>query len=508
MHKLPIALLGVSFDNVSLEEACQRGLSLINMNGHDSINRYVCTVNVNFITRVYSTNWNEIIDAELLSAYRKSQMVICDGKPLVWLSRLLGSPLKERVTGADFAPKLANVLAQNDKSIFLLGGAEQINKVTAVILESLNPGLRIAGRLAPNVFTEGENLLYMLEQDAPIIEKINQTSPDLLLIAFGNPKQEKWFDRVKNSLKVPLSIGVGSSFDIISGAVHRAPVWMQKSGMEWLYRLFQEPRRLGKRYFLDIWRFLGIAIPLVGYHTISRILYRISAGRNDTSEMVNPLLFLSTTQTIAMIPLPALVGEDYIHHVQTHFEGTFNQDTIVIDFENVRHITLEGFSLLLKIWQKAQRNGKELYAINISGDTRLLMKVHRIWDLIKDSVMNNPQQVLRALIQGKSHPDYFDSVQQTLELVTVFFFGRIGAMQNQKHYIDKLAPLLREKDCVLDFRYCTYIDNAGFSFLLKLKRIVELKNNQLFVRKRNPLIMRSFKNNQLNGVFADYDKVY
>lgn len=503
MHKPSVALLGVSFDNVSLDEMCQKSLSLINMHAHDGINRYVATVNVDFLSRVHTINWNDVADPELLNIYRKSNFVTCDGKPLIWLSRLLGSPLKERVAGTDIVPRLVSLLAQNGKSVFLLGSTEQINKVTGVILEALNPGLRIVGHLSPYVYIEGKNLLNVNEQDALIIEEINRAAPDVLLIAFGNPKQEIWFDRVREHLNVPLSIGVGSCFDVISGAINRAPLWMQKAGFEWFFRLMQEPKRLWKRYFVDIWKFLGMALPLVAYHTSSRLMSKLFSERK-APVAESPLLFLSSTQTIAMIPLPSLIGEEYTHLVHTHLEETFNQDTIVLDFENVRHITLEGFSLLLRIWQKAQKSGKELYAINILGDIKLLMKMHRIWDLVKDSVMNNPQQVLRALIQGKSHPDYFDSIQQSAEYVAIYFFGRIGAMQNQRQYIERLALLLREKDCVLDFRYCTHIENAGFAFLLKLKEIVDSRHHNLFVRKRSRLIRRLFKINVLDDVFIDH----
>lgn len=502
MHKHPIGLLGVSFDNVTLEEAAQKILSLVNLHAHDGINRYVCTVNVDFIAKAHSVFWNVVDDPELLHIYRSSHLVTCDGVPLIWLSWLLGSPLQSRVTGADLAPKVAAALVSSNKGLYLLGGGGNINKATALILESMCPGLRVVGGASPRVYIEGEELLNIDDQDPLLVEEINRTAPDVLMIAFGNPKQEKWFNRVKTLLNVPVSIGVGGTFDMISGALSRAPSYVQKIGMEWLYRLGQEPKRLWKRYFVDIWKFACLAIPLVGYHTTSRILYRCFSKK--TEKAVAPLLFISTTQTIAIVPLPSLICEEYCHLVHTQLEETFNQDTVILDFDNVRHITLEGFSLLIKMWLKAEQSGKELYAMNVSGDLKLLMKVHRIWDLVEHSVMNNPEQVLKALIQGNNHPNYFDSVQDHGNDVILYFFGQIDGDQNRLSYIEKLSPLLRDRDCILDFRYCTFIDNEGFSFLLKLREMSLSHAHNLYVRKRTRAVKRMFKINGLEQVFIEH----
>lgn len=500
MRKNSLSLLGVPFDNLSMEEVAEKILLWTNTYIKDGVSRYVCTVNVDFMVKALSVYWNEVYNPELLDIYRESNLVTCDGKPLLWLSFLLGSSLKERVTGTDLLPMLAGVLAQNNKSIFLLGGSENINRVAGLVLESLYPCLSIAGQATPFIVTEGENLIRVAEQDAFLVEEINRAAPDVLLIALGNPKQEIWFNRIKAQLRVPVSIGVGGVFDILSGAHSRAPSWMQTWGLEWLHRLIQEPKRLWKRYFLDIWVFFGMAVPLVVYHTMSRILYRFRIKKNEPAEY--PLLFLSTTQTIAVIPLPALIDQEYCKLVHHHLDESFNQDGIVLDFDNVSHITIEGFAFLIRIWQQAERTGKELYVMNISFRLRMLMKLHRIWDIVKDSVMNNPQQVLRTLIQRGSHSEYFESVHQDRDYLRIYFFGKIGADQNREAYIAQLTPLLRGRDCVLDFRYCTYIDNAGFSFLLKIREIVKSNKSSLHVSKCNSMIERLFRLNKIDAFFT------
>lgn len=499
MQNTPLTLLGIVFDNANINEAANKVLAYINMYQHDHINRYVCTVNVDFLAKALNVNWSSVNNPELLEIYRSSHLVTCDGMPLVWLSWLLGSKLKERVTGVELVCQLASVLAQNQKSIFLLGSTEQITKVAGIYLEALNPGLQIVGHASPWIYTEGKNLLNIKEDDDSLIEEINRCSPDVLLIAFGNPKQELWFHRVKHQLKVPVSIGVGGSFDLLSGAVKRSPNWMQNSGLEWLFRLLQEPKRLWRRYFIDAFKFAGMAVPLVIYHNFNRCMTSLRHKKKIFAE--NPLLFLSTKQTIAVIPLPSVLDENYSHFLFQHLEEIFNQDAVVFDFENVLHITLEGLAMCLKIWQKAERKGKEIYSINIRRNIRLLLKLHRIWDIIDKTALKNPQQVLRLLVRNTNHSEYYESIQQTNDQLIIYFFGKLSNEQNKKSYIEKLTPLMRNKDCILDFRYCTNIENGGFTFLLQLLNAAEMSGGRVFLHKRSNMIKNLFTQAKVEHFF-------
>ena len=165
--------------------------------------------------------------------------------PILWSARLMGSRLKERVCGIDLVPRLAELSARRGYSICLLGASDKSSQRAAEILEQRYPGLRIAGRYSPPV-----RPLDQMDHEE-ILQRIEQAKPDILLVAFGNPKQEKWLSMHRDRLKVPVSIGVGGSLDMIAGKLARAPRWMQKTGMEWFFRAVQEPRRLVRRYISD-----------------------------------------------------------------------------------------------------------------------------------------------------------------------------------------------------------------------------------------------------------------
>jgi N-acetylglucosaminyldiphosphoundecaprenol N-acetyl-beta-D-mannosaminyltransferase len=173
-------------------------------------------------------------------------LVLCDGTPLVWASRWLGAPLRERVAGSDLMPLLAAHAARAGHRLFLLGADEATLAEASARLTAANPSLVIAGTYSPPV-------AKLLELDHEgILQRIHAARPDILLVAFGCPKQEKWIYMNLPRLNVPVTIGVGGTFDMIAGRVRRAPVWMRRCGLEWTVRLAQEPRRLFNRYLLDL----------------------------------------------------------------------------------------------------------------------------------------------------------------------------------------------------------------------------------------------------------------
>jgi len=234
-------LLGIPVDNLDLKKAMNRIMTMVDKYKIDGRKRLVATANVDFIVNAHDKK--DIKNPNgLLSILRKADMVTADGMPLVWLSRLLGHPLKERVTGADMVPALAEKAAAEGKSIYLFGGQGNSAKRTAQILKARHPKLKIAGYSAPYIDMD-DHIENKIE-----IARINITEPDILLIALGNPKQEVWFDRYKKYIRVPVSMGIGGTFEFISGQTNRAPQWMQKTGVEWLYRMTQDPKRLIRRY--------------------------------------------------------------------------------------------------------------------------------------------------------------------------------------------------------------------------------------------------------------------
>jgi len=217
-------ILGVGYDDVTMAEAVQCGLELI----AEHKAAYVVTPNPEIIMLARE-------NAALVSAIEDASLVLADGVGVTIGAKILGTPMKGRVPGIDFASNLMAEMAERNMSVFLFGAKPGVAEKAAENLSEKHPGLRIVG------VNDG-----YFKDDAPIIEKINAAKPDLLLVCLGAPKQEIWMQTNAQKLDVGLMAGLGGSLDVFAGNVQRAPEAWQKMGLEWLYRLMKEPSRIGR----------------------------------------------------------------------------------------------------------------------------------------------------------------------------------------------------------------------------------------------------------------------
>lgn len=238
-----INVLGVRVSAINMEMA----LDLIDLWIELQESRYVC------ITPVHSVMDCQR-DPELRRIQNASGMTTPDGMPLVWLSRLHGHDSVDRVYGPDL------MLASCDQSVergyrhFFYGGAEGVPEQLAANLQARFPGLEVAGMYSPPFRPLTE------EEDREIVRMINQSAPDIVWVGLGSPKQERWMAAHVGRLNAPVLLGVGAAFDFHTGRKPQAPAWMQRSGLEWLFRLLTEPRRLWKRYLINNPLFVALVL--------------------------------------------------------------------------------------------------------------------------------------------------------------------------------------------------------------------------------------------------------
>jgi len=204
---------------------------------------------------VFTPNVDHVVNVDaspsFRDAYAAASLSLADGQPLVWTSRLLGAPLPEKISGSDLVLPLMERAAARRWRVYLLGGGAGVAEKAAKVLTA-RLGVTIVGCDAPMVSLEPDPAA-----DGAMIERIQAAKPELLLVALGAPKQELWLHRVGPRIRPTVGIGVGAALDFVAGA-RRAPRWMSRAGLEWLFRLFQEPRRMSRRYLLNDPKFLLI----------------------------------------------------------------------------------------------------------------------------------------------------------------------------------------------------------------------------------------------------------
>jgi len=235
-----VTLFGVAVDNLSLLETLDRIEALISAGG---VHQHV-VLNVDKVVRLGR-------DPHLRAAVLACDLINADGQPVVWVSGLIGQPLKARVTGIDLFEQLMARCAARGWRPYLLGAREPVVAQLVEVLRARYPGLALAG------WRSG---YWAAAEETAVIEQIRQARPDLLCVAMGSPRQELFLARWRDQLRVPFLMGVGGSFDVVAGLVRRAPRWMQRAGLEWLFRLAQEPRRLWRRYLVDDMAFFSLVL--------------------------------------------------------------------------------------------------------------------------------------------------------------------------------------------------------------------------------------------------------
>jgi len=233
-----VSLFNIKFSNLTLKET----IEIIDSNIRNNIKTIYMDINTDKIVYAYENNY-------MFDIINSCDIVNPDGMPVLWSSKFLGKPLKERIAGIDLFYNLIDLSNKKGYKIFFLGAKQEVlEKMIKNIKEKFNNEI-IAGY---------RNGYFEENEEERIVEMINDSGAEILFIGITSPKKELFIERNRDKLNVNFIMGVGGSFDVLAGHIKRAPIWVQKIGMEWLYRVYQEPRRLWKRYAVSNIKFIKI----------------------------------------------------------------------------------------------------------------------------------------------------------------------------------------------------------------------------------------------------------
>ncbi len=323
--ELPIAILGVPFDPMTIAKAADRIETMI----EEGRPRYVVTPNVDFLVQARH-------DEELHRILVNADLVLCDGKPLVWASRWLGNSLPGRVAGSDLVPVLLDRAEQRGWKIFVLGGSESSSAEAVRRIAEAHPSLPAVAHYSPPLCPLAE-----MDHD-DIIARIRAARADLVLVCFGCPKQEKWIFHHYRAAGVPVMLGAGGTVDFLAGRLKRAPTWMRHTGTEWFYRLVQEPRRLFKRYATDLMEF-GPALIGQLWHLSSQPRAQNASGRGA---------YCTTTPYGISVRISDRLQYDVLRQASLFWMQTVEQrGHCLLDLADVKSIDSTGLAFLAH-WQR------------------------------------------------------------------------------------------------------------------------------------------------------------
>ena len=451
-------ILGVPFNNVTFSDA----LEWVHQRITAGIPGYIATANLDFVKQAWE-------DPELQRILLEADLVVADGFPIVWLSRLFGPPLKERVTGSDLVPMLAEMAAARDHSLFLLGGAPGVGEKAADALRSRYPGVRIAGQYSPP-------LADVVTMDhASILKRLEESKPDILLIAFGAPKQEKFANLHVRQWSVPVSIGVGGTLDFLAGVQIRAPRWVQRIQMEWFWRMMTAPRRLAKRYAADLiflistcWRLFRIRTsadhPAPAEQTpASResrtVLWSVHRPSSDESHLL-ALLAAASLQSIAL------------------------------DIRGVSWFSSSGLGYLLQVAKSCRRQGHRLVLFHAGSRVKQLLTQCRLTEYL--DIGDTSHEVIARL---ESVVPYGSAFRDGAQLI-IQTPGEVTAT-NLDEFRDAIAAAFpHSAGCttwIVDLRHTRFIDSSALGLFAAWRKRASENDIPLVFREAQPPVVQTFR---------------
>ena len=462
-----ITILGIPFDNVTSCEALARIEQMIaSRKPH-----YLATANVDFLVQARE-------DVELRRILFDADLILCDGTPLLWVSRLLGNPLPERVAGADVVPRLIQLAAEKKYRLFLLGASPDSVSGAATNLRELYPDLIIAGYYSPPF-----NKLIEMDHDE-IKARILAARPDVLLVSFGCPKQEKWIAMHYRALGVPVAAGVGATIDFLAGKVSRAPVWMRHAGLEWVYRLLQEPRRLFRRYVKDLWIFSrGILVQWWALQfrngrnqiTVTTRSYALNCGPHTDYQIV---VCPSRLDAIAA-EADALGTADILsrhRHCFVHMAGVTSIDST-------------GVGYLIRLQKRLRSAAGELVLLAPSAPVCRALKLMRISEFFSCATDLASAQYL---VQVRARERSATVTLRTPAAVTpLVWHGEITAgnarqvWENTRAYLEAPRP---ERELALDLSDVRFIDSSGLGLMIRAKKLAQKQGVKLIFNGIQPAV--------------------
>jgi N-acetylglucosaminyldiphosphoundecaprenol N-acetyl-beta-D-mannosaminyltransferase len=443
-------LLGIPFHDVTFPETVTWAKERIRWR----VPAYMATANLDFVMQAWD-------DPELQRILLEASLVIADGMPIVWLSKLFGPPLRERVTGSDLVPMLAGMCRDEGFSIFYLGGAPGVAEQAAAELTRRFPGLKTAGCYSPPL----ADVVNMNHAD--ILARLEAAKPDLLLVAFGAPKQEKWANMHVRQWKVPLAIGVGGTLDFLAGAQTRAPRFVQKIGFEWLWRMFTNPKRLFRRYAKNLFFFASVSARLLWLRA------RFSKAGKKTEPFFQGLENLG--EAVLTARWPGLLDGDAARQWVQQLDDTATSRCIALNMTSVRWLTSLELGALLTLSQRRRQCGARLLLAGLSDHARRLVDTCRLDRYLE--LVDTPEQlthVVRELLTP-AHGGRITREQNGRLLFALpqeLTAANLSVWRTQWELVWRAARS-DVREVVVDGAATRFMDSSALGFLVGLKKTVE-----------------------------------
>lgn len=452
---MKVWLLGIPFDALADPEIEKKALSFVRDFEGDYKTRYVTSPSFRAIDNVLG--FTGVKDEELLQYYRQANLSLISHKPLLFLSWCLGDPIPAEISSSRLVSELVETMTFMGKKLFLLGSNLTDVERGALEITARFPLAEIGGVSSVDVFLNGAQPENIREKDQMILNAINQSGADLLLVKLDKRKEANWLRRVDKQLKIPLAMGIGTALGKYSYSGNR------------LFRYILDGIQSLKRGF----KFVVFATPLAIFYKFNEWLSSFThTGSCPTLCQKNTLLFLSDRKTIEVLRLPCLLDKDRVYSLSRRLPEFLEQDEFIIDFSKLKHLDLFGFQFLYKLFQRRKETGKGILGIRMSGDVRWLLKLNKLWDVLGDTIVPTAKEALARMYESES---LFVSVEQDEEGVHLYFLGKLSSDLDYDALLERLLPVVGQKHLIIHTEYLTHLTDYGKWFLKRLETLARTR---------------------------------
>lgn len=448
---IPLVVYGVPFHNVTFDEA----LDWIVDRVRSGRSAYVATANLDFVTRAWS-------DPELQRILMEADLVLTDGFPIVRLAPFFGPKLKGRVTGSDLTPMLARRAADEGFSVYGLGSAEGVAEEAMSILKKQYPALKVAGTFSPPYAP-----LFSMDHHK-ILKQLAAAAPDILLVALGSPKQEKFISMHVRGWNVPVAMGVGASLDFITGEQRRAPAWLRHCCLEWLWRIGCNPKRLFRRYTTNL-RFL-----------VSATRQLVSIHYMKDRPVVAPPLEDADAERLAQ---SGVLTERYLglkdnaaaHEFVERLGKEVSNRHLLLDIHTVPWLNSLELGALLEINKACRRQGKRLILYAPRPKVRRLLETCHLSDYFHSAIhVDDVEKMVKNLNERADGCTVYQEGSLTLQLPVELTAATLPDFEHEADFIhQELHSQGILKTVTVDASQLDFIDSSGLGFLIALKKATQ-----------------------------------
>lgn len=493
-----LLILGIPVDNIPAKKAIEQIETWIRDKGKPS--RFVVFLSAQVVTK--AVGWNPMSSdyPEMIAILRQADLVLPDIDSILWYFLTLGHRSEELPSYRQLLGQLLEKLERDGKSVLVMSSSQAgVDRLKLVIQEKY-PKLKLTALPHYSFPFLGEDLAEAKERDTELVNDINKINPDLLLLALEHPQQEIWFNRVKENINVPVTLGLGNleksiQEDILPEEQTGPFQWLYREMKRFVHDPIQETVRIGSLLFQVPY----LTAPILGLYSANAISKR-GQGKNEAPIPCRSFPF--DKQEMVIFSLPPQFTAHYINEFLNHLKAYKTATIILFDFGEVIYVDATALGTLMELWTTLSGEGKDVIGVGIHTSVKQAMRWHRAWDFFEPRSYAYTELLSRYLVVRNVVPPLMWQITQHSPFTVATIFGLLDARQVHTDIFSSITNKAIEPKVIIDLSWCHFIDNSGVGLLLRIRKHFQQLRKSLYLTGINHTVKQTLKLSKVDTLFT------